>query len=129
MARDVYCDAGCAERATWLIGNMQSGEQTALCDVHMIPWMVAQLDTVDDNELRMVVVTTLAAKLPDVVPPEEPEGAAPKRGGRRRRGGVVAVIGDGTGPAPDPTQEAGPPAVDAQPAQGVAEAPPAPADG
>lgn len=44
MARDIACTLDGVTRSTWMIGNLETGEQTPLCDACLVVWMLGKLD-------------------------------------------------------------------------------------
>lgn len=72
MARDIICDVDHVEVATWLVGDLKTGDQVGLCDDHLIAWGLAQIDTMLDEGQRLVAISKLAEKLPEPPTEEEP---------------------------------------------------------
>jgi len=89
MAQPIICNLDNVEKAKWLIGELDSGDQVALCDACFIGWCLARLDIALNDDGKAAVVNAWTPK-PAVVPAPEgsPVDAAqkpPRRPGRQRR--------------------------------------------
>jgi len=56
MAQPIICDMDNVERADWLMGELESGQQLALCNGCLVTWCLARLDIALDAEAKAVVV-------------------------------------------------------------------------
>lgn len=100
MAQPIPCDYGDGQEATWLIGDLQTGQQHSVCLEHLLPWAMA------------VAQSYLEAN-----------GAAPE--GAPEAGAEAVEAGPAVEPAPsfpDPPAER-----EEEPARGADDRPPAPA--
>jgi len=86
MARDIPCDLDQIEVSKWLIGNLGTGEQTALCDACLVLWMLGKLDEVLEPAAKAHVAGLWAPASPAPAEGEGPPADAPKSrsDGRRR---------------------------------------------
>ena len=129
VAHDIICDLDKVERANWLIGNLQTGEQVALCDADLVMWCLGHLDAELGAEAKAAVVARWTPE-PAGTPPEAAGAAEPpksRRGrGRTRRDPGSAATAVSEGPK---TEEKALPAGDQEPDQRVAETPPTPDHG
>lgn len=124
MARPIPCDLDQVENSQWMIGNLTTGEQTALCDSCLTLWILGKLDEVLSAEAKAHVAGLWAPAPAAAAAAGDGAADAPKRrsGGRRRarRAGddpqdVVTALQA----APEATA-----AEEAESDRGVAEAPP-----
>lgn len=89
MARDIICDLDQVNVAEWMMGNLKTGEQVALCGGCRTAWMLGELHVELSDEAKAAV----AAQWAPAPAAASTEGAgdqdAPKRAqdapGRRRR--------------------------------------------
>lgn len=90
MAQPLICKIDDVERADWLIGNLESGDQVAVCNTCLVGWCLAQLDAMLSPEAKGQVAAVFAAAAQPPDPEETSAGDAPKSGpgrpGRRRAG-------------------------------------------
>ena len=85
MARDIICDVCQAVVATWLEGNLKTGEQTGLCDGCWIAWTLGRLDA----ELGPDAKAAIAARWAPQGGPGDAEGTgegSEPKSARRRPG-------------------------------------------
>lgn len=81
MARDIICDVCQATVATWLEGNLKTGEQTGLCDGCWVAWTLGRLDA----ELGQDAKAAIAARWAAPGGPPDAEGGSDASGPKRRR--------------------------------------------
>jgi len=96
------CDMACAELATHLIGEVQTGDQLAVCDAHLIVWSLSTLDDALSPEAKAAVAARWAPEGgPDGGDQDPGQAAEPRapRGRRRPRRGPEA-----SEPAEDPPE-------------------------
>lgn len=81
MASSMTCDMCHEQPAELLIGEIETGDQTAVCAACTVAWAVARLSATLSADAYAALG---AAMVESVMPPQE-EAPRPKRGGKRAR--------------------------------------------
>lgn len=124
MAQPLICSMDGVEKATWIIGEVETGNQYAACDICLMGWMLAKLDADLTPEGKAHVATMWTRPAAPATPEGGSADDAPKRGSRRP--GRSRIAEDGRRQA-EVDQEAPTAALAAQEAEEARQAPADPA--